>query len=117
MNSRHVSHSCLGQSGGTCWCIPYKDGFLLPPADPAMPRSPRSPRPMNIGARGVLPFGEALRGHRAISQHSSHDLVEEVGQAQVPAGGERLVIHPLADGQVEYPHAEGRENDRTAPIH
>src|SRR5919198_6636243 len=50
-------------------------------------------------------------------QASSHDLVEEVGQAQVLAGGDRLVVHPLADRQIEYPHAEGRENDRTATIH
>src|SRR5205823_1408662 len=34
-------------------------------------------------------------------------------QAQVLAGGDRLVVHPLANRQVEYPHAEGRENDRT----
>src|SRR5947208_8443679 len=61
--------------------------------------------------------GSDLRAHRAISQHSSHDLVEEVGQAQVLAGGDRLVVHPLADRQVEYPHAERREDDRTATIH
>src|SRR5213593_4297745 len=55
--------------------------------------------------------------HRAISQNSSHDLVEEVGQAQALAGGDGLVVHPLADRHVEYPHAEGGENDRTATIH
>src|SRR2546427_7064889 len=48
---------------------------------------------------------------------SSHGLVEEVGQAQLLAAGDRLVVHPLADRQVEYPHAERGENDRTAPIH
>src|SRR5438128_2468375 len=63
--------------------------------DSVMPRSPHSSRP----------------------QRSSHDLVEEVGQAQVLAGGDRFVVHPLADRHVEYPHAEGRENDRTAAIH
>src|SRR2546425_3932931 len=51
------------------------------------------------------------------SQKSSNDLVEEVGQAQVLAGGDGLLVHPLADRQVEYPHAERRENDRTAAIH
>src|SRR5438445_11856106 len=33
------------------------------------------------------------------------------------ARGDRLVVHPLADRQVEYPHAEGGENNRTAAIH
>src|SRR5881275_1767176 len=48
---------------------------------------------------------------------SSHCLVEEVRYALVPAGGDRLVVHPLADRQVENPHAEWRENDRPAAIH
>src|SRR6266571_7928267 len=51
------------------------------------------------------------------SPDSSHGLVEEVGQAQVPAVGDRLIVDPLPDRQVEYPHAEGRENGRTATIH
>src|SRR6266513_591830 len=62
--------------------------------DSAMSRQPTPSEP-----------GSDLRAHRAISQHSSHDLVEEVGQPQVLAGGDRLVVHPLADRQVEYPHA------------
>src|SRR5437867_6578056 len=32
---------------------------------------------------------------------SSHGLVEEVGQAQLPSAGNRLLVHPLADRQVE----------------
>src|SRR5437867_13201044 len=48
---------------------------------------------------------------------SSHGLVKEVGQAQILAVGDRLVVHPLADRQVEYPHAERRENDWTARSH
>src|SRR5207244_3704736 len=48
---------------------------------------------------------------------SSHGLVKEVGETQVLAAGDRLVVHPLADREVEYPHAERRENDRTATIH
>src|SRR5438093_3732945 len=51
------------------------------------------------------------------SSDSSHGLVEEVGQAQVPAVGDRLIVDPLPDRQVEYPHAEGREDGRTATIH
>src|SRR5258706_250989 len=54
---------------------------------------------------------------RSHSLRSSHGLVVEVGQTQVLAGGDRVLVHPLADRQVEYPQAEGRENDRTAPIH
>src|SRR6266702_3789160 len=53
----------------------------------------------------------------ACAKCSSHGLVEEVGQAQRLAAGDRLVVHPLADRQVEYPQAERRENDRTATIH
>src|SRR6266516_2397446 len=64
----------------------------------------------------VLRFGDAPRALRAISPNSSHDLVEEIRQAQVLAGCNRLVVHPLSDRQVEYPHAEGREDDRTAAI-
>src|SRR3989442_908559 len=67
------------------------------------------------GRRGVLPAGE-LRSEPC-AECSSHGLVEEVGQAQLPAAGDRLVVHPLADRQVEYPHAERGENDRTATIH
>src|SRR5438094_769229 len=48
---------------------------------------------------------------------SSHGLVKEVGEAQVLAAGDRLVVYPLANREVEYPHAERRENDRTAAIH
>src|SRR6266545_7162743 len=48
---------------------------------------------------------------------SSHGLIEEVGQAQFLAAGDGLLVHPLADRQVEYPHPERRENDRTAAIH
>src|SRR6266478_1707749 len=65
--------------------------------------------------RGVLPAGE-LRSEPC-AKCSSHGLVEEVGQAQLLAAGDRLVVYPLADRQVEYPHAERRENDRTAAIH
>src|SRR5256712_12891263 len=53
----------------------------------------------------------------ATAERSSHGLVEEVGQAQRLAAGDRLVVHPLADRQVEYPHAEWGEDDRTATIH
>src|SRR6266446_6222069 len=67
------------------------------------------------GRRGALPAGE-LRSEPC-AKCSSHGLVEEVGQAQPLAAGDRLVVHPLADRQVEYPHAERRENDRPAPIH
>src|SRR5437867_5777110 len=67
-------------------------------------------------ASRVLRFGDAPRALRAISPNSSHDLVEEIRQAQVLAGCDRLVVHPLADRQVEYPHAERREDDRTAAI-
>src|SRR5437899_1468555 len=63
----------------------------------------------------VLPAGE-LRSEPC-AKCSSHGLVEEVGQAQLLAAGDRLAVHPLADRQVEYPHAERRENDRTATIH
>src|SRR6266545_5271955 len=48
---------------------------------------------------------------------SSHGLIEEVGQAQLLAAGDGLLVHPFADCQVEYPHPERRENDRTAAIH
>src|SRR6266511_4972524 len=67
-------------------------------------------------ARRVPRYGEAPPAPGGISPNSSHDLVEEVRQAQVLAGGDRLVIHPLADRQVEHPHAEGREDDWTAAI-
>src|SRR5206468_6773228 len=53
----------------------------------------------------------------ATAKHSSHGLVEEIGQAQLLAAGDCLVVHPLADRQVEYPHAERGENDRTTTIH
>src|SRR5256712_467193 len=53
----------------------------------------------------------------ATAECSSHGLVEEVGQALRLAAGDRLVVHPLADRQVEYPHAERGEDDRTATIH
>src|SRR5438128_2390086 len=68
-----------------------------------------------IGRGGVLPAGE-LRSEPC-AKCSSYGLVEEVGQAQLLAAGDRLVVHPLADRQVEYPHAERGENDRTATIH
>src|SRR6266513_3191171 len=42
----------------------------------------------------------------APAERSSHGLVEEVGQAQRLAAGARLVVQPLANRQVEYPHAE-----------
>src|SRR6266446_4558923 len=48
---------------------------------------------------------------------SSHGLVEEVGQTQMLPGRDRLVVDPLADRQIEYAHAERRENDRTVTIH
>src|SRR5437867_1406690 len=44
---------------------------------------------------------------------SSHGLVEEVGQAQLLAAGDRLLVHPFSHRQAEYPHAERGENDRT----
>src|SRR3989442_3857318 len=67
------------------------------------------------GRRGALPTGE-LRSE-ACAECSSHGLIEEVGQALLLAAGDRLVVHPLADREVEYPKAERRENDRTATIH
>src|SRR2546422_831251 len=67
------------------------------------------------GRRGALPAGEMRSEPWA--QCSSHGLVAEVGQAQLLAAGDRLVVHPLADRQVEYPHAERGKNDRTATIH
>src|SRR6266446_6541925 len=39
--------------------------------------------------RLILPLGEAPRALRPISPNSSHDLVEEVRQAQALAGGDR----------------------------
>src|SRR2546425_7563486 len=67
------------------------------------------------GRRSALPTGELRSEPRA--KCSSHGLVEEVGQALLLAAGDRLVVHPLADREVEYPKAERRENDRTAAIH
>src|SRR5881396_1216893 len=78
-------------------------------------RSWNSTAASRIGRGGVLPAGE-LRSEPC-AKCSSHGLVEEIRYALVPAGGDRLVVHPLADCQVEYPHAERRENDRTASIH
>src|SRR5713101_4418253 len=72
------------------------------------------PRPA-ISVDSATPAGELRSEPRA--KCSSHGLVEEVGQAQLLAGGDRLVVHPLAHRQVEYPHTERRENDRTATIH
>src|SRR5262245_14628146 len=54
--------------------------------------------------------------HGARAEDSLHNLVEEVRQPEVPAGGDRLVVNPLADRQVEYSHSEGREDDRTGAI-
>src|SRR6266404_9836744 len=68
-----------------------------------------------LGRGGVPPAGE-LRSEPC-AKCSSHGLVEEVGYAQLLAAGDRLLVHPLADGHVENPHAERRENDRTATIH
>src|SRR3989442_6533350 len=53
----------------------------------------------------------------ATAKRSSHGLVAEVGPAQRLAARDRLVVHPLADRQVVYPHAERGEDDRTATIH
>src|SRR5207244_13470570 len=67
------------------------------------------------GRRGALPTG-ALRSEPC-AECSSHGLIEEVGQALLLAAGDRLVVHPLADREVEEPKAERREKDRTATIH
>src|SRR5438477_2935953 len=48
---------------------------------------------------------------------SSHGLLEEVGHALLLPTRDRLVVHPRAEREVENPHAERRENDRTATIH
>src|SRR5437899_2885101 len=73
------------------------------------------------GRRGAAPICNQHRFSQCPStmtcaKCSSHGLVEEVGQAQLLAAGDRLVVHPLADREVEYPKAERRENDRTATI-
>src|SRR5207249_7926912 len=76
--------------------------LLSAPVVAALPRS-------SINVDSAMPDRDDLT--------SSHGLVKEVGEAQVLAAGDRLVVHPLADREVEYPHAERRENDRTATIH
>src|SRR5436190_2372397 len=71
-----------------------------------------------LSAPGVAALPRAsINIDSATAECSSHGLVEEVRQAQLPAAGDRLVVHPLADRQVEYPHAERGENDRTAATH
>src|SRR6266850_4815366 len=83
---------------------------------PSAPVAAASPRSSISKLDLAIARGSALRPDPC-AKRSSHGLVEEVGQAQVLAAGDRLVVHPLAERQVEYPHAERRENDRTATIH
>src|SRR5437762_8815599 len=70
-----------------------------------------------LSAPGVAALPRAsINIDSATAECSSHGFVEEIGQAQLLAAGDRLVVHPLADRQVEYPHPERREDDRTAAI-
>src|ERR687887_2876085 len=76
----------------------------------APPRSSIS----NVGLR-IWPI--SMFAMRLWSRGGSSDrFVEEVGQPQIPTGGNRLVVDPLAHRQIEYTHAERRENDRLAVI-
>src|SRR5437016_2612950 len=81
--------------------IPAK--MLSAPVVAALPRSA-----INI---------DSANARMTCAECSSHGLVKEVGQAPLLAAGDRLVVHPLADREVEYPKAERREDDRTATIH